>query len=294
MSKSNNLHDFLEDVADSIRTKKSYPSTQKIDPQDFSDEIESIQTGITPVGKRTVTANGTYDVTSYAECEVAIPEWDGTLIDAYSITLNLTHVTASQGSPTSIFPDETTSISFSADTNYTLPSSVTVTGASYTWNDATGSLTLSNATGNVSITIVAEAAVIKYAISLTGGYGTMGSGRSWVCFKFDSPPSNNDDYDWELQSMEYDYAHFFNKDESEGEWWNLYSSEHEYTTTVQASKLYVYKYDNYYGTQLAWDYGGFTVNGVDYSSTEIGDYTQPLEIEFTQDTNIRAIIELYD
>lgn len=33
--------------------------------------------GITPTGIRTVTANGTYDVTSYANCTVAIPYYDG-------------------------------------------------------------------------------------------------------------------------------------------------------------------------------------------------------------------------
>lgn len=45
MSKSNNLTDFLTDVANSIRTRKSYPSTQKINPQNFSSEITSIPTG---------------------------------------------------------------------------------------------------------------------------------------------------------------------------------------------------------------------------------------------------------
>lgn len=42
MSKSNNLTDFLTDVAGAIRTKKGYPSTQKINPQNFSSEIASI------------------------------------------------------------------------------------------------------------------------------------------------------------------------------------------------------------------------------------------------------------
>ena len=43
MSKQNNLTDFLTDVADAIRTKKGTQAL--IDPQDFSDEIASIQTG---------------------------------------------------------------------------------------------------------------------------------------------------------------------------------------------------------------------------------------------------------
>ena len=42
MSKENNLTDFLTDVADAIREKKG--TTEKINPQDFSDEIKSIKT----------------------------------------------------------------------------------------------------------------------------------------------------------------------------------------------------------------------------------------------------------
>lgn len=59
MSKENNLTDFLTDVAGAIRTKKGYPSTQKINPQDFSDEIASIQSGSAPVlQEKTVTPLG--------------------------------------------------------------------------------------------------------------------------------------------------------------------------------------------------------------------------------------------
>ena len=42
MSKENNLTDFLTDVADAIREKKG--TTEKINPQDFSDEIKGIKT----------------------------------------------------------------------------------------------------------------------------------------------------------------------------------------------------------------------------------------------------------
>lgn len=44
MSKTNNLTDFLTAEADAIRSKKGYPPTQKINPQDFADEIASINT----------------------------------------------------------------------------------------------------------------------------------------------------------------------------------------------------------------------------------------------------------
>lgn len=46
MSKKNNLTDFLTNEANAIRTKKGYPSSHKINPQDFASEIASIESGI--------------------------------------------------------------------------------------------------------------------------------------------------------------------------------------------------------------------------------------------------------
>lgn len=46
MAKNNNLTDFLTDVADAIRAKKG--KTDHINPQDFSAEIASIETGVNP------------------------------------------------------------------------------------------------------------------------------------------------------------------------------------------------------------------------------------------------------
>lgn len=48
MAKTNNLTDFLTDVADAIRDKKG--TTAKINPQDFSSEIKSIEGGGTTKG----------------------------------------------------------------------------------------------------------------------------------------------------------------------------------------------------------------------------------------------------
>lgn len=44
MAKNNNLKDFLTDLANAIRRKKG--TTAKINPQNFSNEVESIQTGV--------------------------------------------------------------------------------------------------------------------------------------------------------------------------------------------------------------------------------------------------------
>ena len=51
MAKTNNLHDFLVDLANAIRAKKKYPDSQKINPQDFSDEIDGISGGSDKLAK---------------------------------------------------------------------------------------------------------------------------------------------------------------------------------------------------------------------------------------------------
>ena len=43
MSKDNNLHDYLSDLADAIREKKG--TTEPINAQNFADEIRSIESG---------------------------------------------------------------------------------------------------------------------------------------------------------------------------------------------------------------------------------------------------------
>lgn len=75
----------------------------------------------------------------------------------YTITENLTNVTATGTHPTSITYGESVTLIYAASTNYKLPDTVTVTGATYTWASDTGTLTLSNATGAVTITIAGVA-----------------------------------------------------------------------------------------------------------------------------------------
>lgn len=71
MAKNNNLKDFLTDVANAIRTKKG--TTALINPQDFSSEIASIESG---GGSGTVGALVSNDVNFY--------DYDGTLLYAYT------------------------------------------------------------------------------------------------------------------------------------------------------------------------------------------------------------------
>ena len=69
MAKNNNLTDFLTDVADAIRSKKG--TTEKINPQDFSSEIASIETG----------GGGTSAV---SKSDVNFYDCDGTLLHSYT------------------------------------------------------------------------------------------------------------------------------------------------------------------------------------------------------------------
>lgn len=61
MARTDNLDHFLTDVASAIKTKKSYPSTQKIPAEDFDTEISTIETGSTINNQnKTITQNGSY------------------------------------------------------------------------------------------------------------------------------------------------------------------------------------------------------------------------------------------
>ena len=73
----------------------------------------------------------------------------------YSITYNLTNVTGNSGNPTTIDSGKAMTIAFTAADGYTLPDSVTVTGATIqSWNKSTGVLMLKNATDAVIVSVV--------------------------------------------------------------------------------------------------------------------------------------------
>lgn len=77
----------------------------------------------------------------------------------YKIVKDLTNCTATGA--VNIAANTTTSIVISANVNYSLPDSIVVSGASYTWDKSTGTIVLSNPTSDVIITVVAEVAELE-------------------------------------------------------------------------------------------------------------------------------------
>lgn len=89
----------LTSVANAIRVKAEISGTLEF-PDEFVSAIQNISTGITPSGTKTITENGTYDVTNFASADVnvsgggggaSVPpkevnfyDYDGTVVDSYT------------------------------------------------------------------------------------------------------------------------------------------------------------------------------------------------------------------
>jgi hypothetical protein len=108
-----------------------------------------------------ITANGTYNIsviatgTGYTDSDSSnVVEYN---YASYSITTNLTNVTANASNPTTVSTLASSTLTFTVNTGYNLPDNVIVTGAEFTWTKSSGTLVLSNPTGNVSVTVAGVA-----------------------------------------------------------------------------------------------------------------------------------------
>ena len=90
----------------------------------------------------------------------------------FSITYNLTNC-HTDFPPTNIIEGESLTITFSADAGYSFaigPSVANVTGATKVWDYSSGTLTISNPTDNVIITLSADKEPILYTVSFSSDY----------------------------------------------------------------------------------------------------------------------------
>ena len=127
-----------------------------------------------------ITTNGTYNISAIA-LGIGYTDSDRSNIveynyAVYNITTNLTGVTANASNPTTVSTLASSTLTFTANTGYNLPDNVTVTGAEYTWTKSSGTLVLSNPTGNVSVTVAGVA--ISRTITATLTNVTAASGNA--------------------------------------------------------------------------------------------------------------------
>lgn len=108
-----------------------------------------------------ITANGTYNISVIATGTGYTDSDNSNVVEynyaVYSITTNLTGVTANASNPTTVSTVASSTLTFTASTGYNLPDNVTVTGAEFTWTKSSGTLVLSNPTSNVSVTVAGVA-----------------------------------------------------------------------------------------------------------------------------------------
>lgn len=123
-------------------------------------------------GSHTITCKGR--ATGYQDSEAS----NSVTITVYAIQITATGCTY-VGLPYIVQNGSPRTIVFTAASGYSLPSSVTVTGCDHTWDQATGTLVLSNPTASPSVTVTATQ--ITYSITTNVTNGTS-SGSSTIAY----------------------------------------------------------------------------------------------------------------
>lgn len=131
---------------------------EQITPQiiyDLSSDINDFT-----VGSHTLTA-----VTTGTGYDPSSPS-NAITFNMYSVTSSIT--SGSSSGITKLPQGGSGTITITPNSGYKLPSTVSVTSASYTYDSSTGVIMLSNPTGNVTITAVCEAQQSGYSVTITG------------------------------------------------------------------------------------------------------------------------------
>lgn len=197
-----------------------------------------------PTGNVTITAAGTAEV--------------------YSITTTVESATADPSNPKTITYGTTATLKFTFPTGYESPDedNVTVTGATKAWTQSTGTLVLSNPTGNVTVKVVGQEAVAQLsgvwtwndtipdaswteqAVEFTLQDGTAykkmywgGDGTTYDLY-----------YDDELEGGSATKVYSYNADEQTGTWVNAKYRIIDFGALVQVTQIF-YTYVNTNATQ---------------------------------------------
>ena len=120
----------------------------------------------------TVASDGSTATLVITEPTGAVTVTVAAVVEAYSIDVSAPHTT--HIGPSTISYGTSATLVFTFDTGYEAPDAVTVTGATGTWTKSTGTLVLSGATGNVSVSLTAVART--YAIKVTGVHASATDG----------------------------------------------------------------------------------------------------------------------
>ena len=123
---------------------------------------------------------GEYDV-SYDD---ELKKYIAVKLETYSIKYNLTNVVGDSNNVTNITTKNVKILKFTANSGYSLPDSVTVNGATYTWDKNMGNLVLSKVTGDVTVIISGIEKLCKATTSPTTGNipsGNFDYGDEYIC-----------------------------------------------------------------------------------------------------------------
>ena len=146
----------------------------------------SASAGTRSVTISSLTCNTDYDFQIIATPASGYCDASQTIENENSGTWTVTSTGVTNVTPATSFPTTTCDgfsiASMSPASGYHLPSSITVVNADHTWNSTTGALTISNVTGNVTITITGEENSCDAYSFHTGGSDVWNTRAENKCF----------------------------------------------------------------------------------------------------------------